>query len=160
MNKLLLAVTLLVLATSAAAKHVYPQHLDIVANGEKYSLAIDYVFKEKAATFTVRAGEYVQTYRDSKASYLIGAPNCADMNVIPPKQPEFAYTKTFNCGIYLPDDPRKGAAFFFIRAKAEGIPSGGLIVDAIIKAGEGSFDFPTSKHDDALLRGQLTRMQL
>jgi hypothetical protein len=33
--------------------------------------------------------------------------------------------------------------------------SQGPVVGAIIRAGYGSFDFPTSKHDDALLRAKL-----
>ena len=119
----------------------------------------DYVYKEKAATFTVRAGQYLQRYEDSRAIYLIGGAGCAEMNVVPPKQPEFAYTTAFNCGIFLPKDPEKGATFFFVRGQAKEQSGAGLIVDAIIKAGEGSFDFPTSKRSDTVLRSKLVRVQ-
>ena len=154
-----IALALLLVSSTALAKHVYPQHLTPVTEGARYTLAEPYVFKEKAATFTLRPGEYVQYFEDRKAIYLLGAEGCADMNVVPPKQPEYAYTMTFNSGIWLPKDESKGAAFFFIRGKSQQTQSLGLIINAIIKAGEGSFDFPTSKHDDTALRARLVRMQ-
>lgn len=154
-----IALALLLVSSTALAKHVYPQHLTPVTEGARYTLAEPYVFKEKAATFTLRPGEYVQYFEDRKAIYLLGGEGCADMNVVPPKQPEYAYTMTFNCGIWLPKDPSKGAAFFFIRGKSQQTQSMGLIINAIIKAGEGSFDFPTSRHDDAALRARLVRVQ-
>lgn len=143
------------LAGTAAAKHVYPKMLDAVADGARYSLQQDYVYREKAATFTLRAGEYVQKYEDARAIYLIGGSHCVEMNVVPPRQPEFAYTTPFDCGIYLPRDPAKGATFFFIRGKPATTPEAGALVNAIIRAGEGSFDFPTSNKNDTLLRSQL-----
>ncbi|GAB3752727.1 hypothetical protein [Lysobacter olei] len=152
-------ILLLIASATALAKHVYPQHLTRITDGARYTLTEPYVFKEKAATFTLRAGEYVQHFEDSKAAYLLGGEGCADMNVVPPKQPEHAYTMTFNCGIFLPKDERKGAAFFFVRGTSQQTQSLGLIINAIIKAGEGSFDFPTSRHDDAALRGRLVRAQ-
>ncbi|KGM51899.1 hypothetical protein N800_02760 [Lysobacter daejeonensis GH1-9] len=154
-----IVIALLLVSSSALAKHVYPQHLTPVADGARYTLAEPYVFKEKAATFTLRPGEYVQHFEDRKAIYLLGGEGCADMNVVPPKQPEHAYTMTFNCGILVPKDDSKGAAFFFIRGKSQQTQSLGLIINAIIKAGEGSFDFPTSRHDDAALRARLIRVQ-
>lgn len=153
------AIALLLVTATAAAKHVYPQRLTPVSDGARYTLAEPYVYREKAATFTLRAGEYVQHFEDSKAIYLLGGEACADMNVVPPRQPEHAYTMRFNCGILLPKDERKGAAFFFIRGKSPQTQSYGLIINAIIKAGEGSFDFPTSRHDDAALRARLVRVQ-
>jgi hypothetical protein len=33
----------------------------------------------------------------------------------------------------------------------------GVLIDAIIRAGYGSFDFPTSRHDDTALRSRLSR---
>lgn len=35
----------------------------------------------------------------------------------------------------------------------------GWLIDEIIKAGYGRFDFPTSKHDDASFRGRLVPAQ-
>jgi hypothetical protein len=148
---------LLLLSTSALAKHVYPKNLEQVEDGVVYQLANDYVFKEKAATFTLAAGTYVQRYQDAKAIYLIGPANCLQFNVVPPKNPAGAWTDTWDCGIFLPKDAGKGAAFFMIRKPHEEKYMGnGALIDAIIRAGHGSFDFPTSKHNDSLLRSTLT----
>ena len=156
MNRTLSCVLLLALAPVALAKHVYPKHLDRVEDGVVYRLADAYVFKEKAATFTLAAGEYVQQYEDSKAIYLVGPANCLQFNVVPPKNPAGAWTDTWDCGIFLPKQASKGAAFFMIRRKHEQKYMGnGALIDAIIRAGDGSFDFPTSRHDDAVLRGRL-----
>jgi hypothetical protein len=52
-----------------------------------------------------------------------------------------------------------GAAFFMIRKTPEGeYRSGqGWIIDEIVKAGFGSFAFPTSKHNAQVLRGKLLK---
>jgi hypothetical protein len=148
---------LLALAPAALAKHVYPKHLDRVEDGAVYTLAEDYIFKEKAATFTLSAGIYVQKYEDAKAIYLIGEADCLEFNVVPPKNPAGAWTDTWECGIFLPKDANKGAAFFMIRRTPEEKHKGnGVLIDAIIRAGYGSFDFPTSRHDDTVLRSRLS----
>lgn len=158
MTRRLIALLLLGLSASAQAKHVYPKNLTPVEAGVVYRLADDYVFKEKAATFTLFAGTYVQRYEDSKAIYLIGPVNCLQFNVVPPKNPAGAWTDTWDCGIFLLKDAGKGAAFFMIRKQhQEKYMGNGALIDAIIRAGDGSFDFPTSKHSDTLLRSKLTR---
>lgn len=143
-------------AAAAAAKHVYPKNLRPVEGGATYGLDENYVFTEKAATFTLFAGHYVVAFEDSMAVYLIGGSNCLEMSVVPPKNPAAAWADKWDCGIFLPRDPGKGAAFFMIRrTPAEQHSGNGLIIDTIIRAGYGSFDFPASRHDDAALRAKL-----
>ena len=49
-----------------------------------------------------------------------------------------------------------GATFFFIRRTPDEPHSGnGVLIDSIIRAGYGSFDFPMSNKNDLRLRGQL-----
>lgn len=157
MKNVALVVLLMVLPVAAIAKHVYPKQLKPVEQGVSYTLVENYVFTEKAATFTLASGSYVQKYEDAKAIYLIGDGKCLEFSVIPPKNPAAAWSDRWECGIFLPKDPRKGAAFFMIRRTPEkNAPSGaGAIVDAIIRAGYGSFDFPASKHNDMVLRSRL-----
>jgi hypothetical protein len=50
------------------------------------------------------------------------------------------------------------AAFFVIRGKLPHQPEMGPIINWIIAYGEGSFLFPTSTQDDALLRSKLERV--
>lgn len=155
-NRLIAALALAVLSTTADAKHVYPRNLTPVANGATFTLAESYVVSEKAATFTLAAGTYVQRFEDRKAIYLIGDNRCVEMSVVPPKNPAAAWKDTWECGIYLPKDPAAGATFFFIRRTPDEPHSGnGLLIDAIIRAGYGSFDFPMSNKNDLRLRGQL-----
>ncbi len=152
----LMAMLGLLLSAVAVAKHVYPQNLTPIEGREAYRLAEDYVFQEKAATFTLFAGTYTPKYEDRRATYLIGDGPCLEMRVVPPKNPAAAWADRWGCGIYLPKDPAQGAAFFVIRRKPEQPQSGnGLLIDSIIEAGYGSFDFPTSRHDDAALRERL-----
>jgi hypothetical protein len=146
----------LLFSEASFAKHVYPKHLKQVDTGVSHQLIENYVFKEKAATFTLFAGNYVQKYEDAKAVYLIGESDCLEMHVVPPKNPNAAWTDRWDCGIFLPKDARKGAAIFMIRRTPEKKHSGnGVLIDAIIRAGYGSFDFPTSKHNDSKLRSML-----
>ena len=151
----LLLLPLLGLSSLAFAASVNPKRLQAVAEGAVYRLAEPWSYQEKAATFTLKPGDYVLRYEDAKAAYLIGADLCVDLYVVPPKQPEMANTQSFHCGIYLPKDPAASASFFFIRGKAPHYDGMGPIVNAIIRAGEGSFDFPTSRRGDARLRAQL-----
>ncbi len=141
----------------AIAKNVSPKRLSPVEDGLSYTLAERYVFKEKAATFTLSAGVYAQKFEDRNALYLLGPGDCLEFNVVPPKNPAAAWTDTWDCGILLPKDPMLGAAFFMIRKTPEGeYRSGqGWVIDQIVKAGFGSFDFPTSGHNDQVLRGLL-----
>jgi hypothetical protein len=49
---------------------------------------------------------------------------------------------------------------FFIRRTPDEPHSGnGLLIDSIIRAGYGSFDFPLSNRNDLRLRGQLVQRQ-
>ena len=51
-------------------------------------------------------------------------------------------------GIVLPKDTAKPASLFFIRGKAPHYDGMGPVVNAMIKTGEGSFDFPTGRRGD------------
>jgi len=155
--RLLPTVLLLGLSHAATAKSVNPKVLDPVEDGAAYMLAEDYVYQEKAATFTLAAGRYVLRFQNERGAYLIGEEACLTLRVVPPKNPAAAWSGSWDCGIYLAPDPRKGASFFMIRRTPEKHePSGqGWLVDQIIKAGYGSFDFPTSKREDVVLRGLL-----
>lgn len=156
MNRLIMALALAVLSATAQAKHVYPRNLTPVANGATFTLAEDYVVSEKAATFTLAAGTYVQYFEDRKAIYLIGDDRCVEMSVVPPGNPAGAWKDRWECGIYLPKDPAAGATLFFIRRTPDEPHSGnGLLIDSIIRDGYGSFDFPLSNRNDLRLRGQL-----
>jgi hypothetical protein len=116
------------------------------------------VATEKAATFTLKSGTYVAAFEDSKALYLLGEANCLEMHVVPPKQPEHAYTMPFSCGVYYPKADGEQALFFYIRGESPRTEFG-LIVNAIIKAGEGSFNYPISKKNVIGLRPQLHAAQ-
>lgn len=156
--KRLLFVVLLLMPAMAFAKHVYPKSLKTVEAGAIYVLQDDYQFQEKSATFTLSAGEFKVSYEDSSAHYLIGlAPQCLEMRVVPPKYPENAWSDKWDCGIFLPKDEKKGAAFFMIRRTPDEPTKSnqGPIIDAILKAGYGSFDFPTSAKQDEVLRRKL-----
>jgi hypothetical protein len=152
----LLALLLVALATGPAlAKSVHPKSLSPVQDASTHRLAQDYVFIEKAATFTLAAGDYLAAYEDRNTVYLLGDGECLEMKVVPPKNPAAAYRMGFRCGIMLPRDPAKGAAFFTIRGHIPAKRENGLVINAIIAHGEGKFLFPTSRHDDRQLRAQL-----
>ncbi len=141
------------LAPAALAKH--PRNLEPVESGGTYVLQEDVVSQEKAATFTLKAGTYTAELEDAKALYLLGAEHCLELRVVPPKQPEHAYTMPFNCGIYLPKDPAGQALFFTIREAIAYNPDAGFLINAIIKYGEGSFHYPISKKHVADIRQKL-----
>lgn len=158
-KRLIAALLLLGLSAGAAAKSVSPRALEPVEDGAVYTLAEDYVYQEKAATFMLAAGRYVLRFQSRRGAYLIGEEACLTMTVVPPRNPAAAWSGSWDCGIYLAPDPRKGASFFMIRRTPEKHePSGqGWLIDQIIKAGYGSFDFPTSKREDLLLRSKLVK---
>lgn len=141
------------LAPAAFAKH--PRNLEPVEAGGAYVLQEDVVSQEKAATFTLKAGTYTAELEDAKALYLLGDEHCLEMRVVPPKQPEHAYTMPFNCGIYLPKDPAGKALFFTIRGEIPYNPDAGFLINAIIKYGEGGYQFPISKKHVADIRLKL-----
>ena len=160
MSRLILGLALAALSTAAVAKHVYPKSLTPVDHGATFSLAENYVVSEKAATFTLAAGTYVQRYEDRKSIYLIGDSQCVEMSVVPPKNPAAAWKDRWDCGIYLPKDSSVGATFFFIRKTPEAPHSGnGVLIDAIIRSGYGSFDVPMSNKSDMQLRSRLLGAQ-
>lgn len=146
-------VALLLGAPALGGKH--PRNLVRLENGPSYVLAEDFVATEKAATFTLKAGTYVASFEDSLALYLLGGANCLEMHVVPPKQPEHAYTQPFTCGVYYPKSGSEPARFFVVRGALPRNPEMGLIVNWIIKAGEGSFDYPISKKNVIGLRDRL-----
>lgn len=159
LNAMRLAISAGILAISLpsllAAKSIHPRSLQLVENGNRYTLSEPYVYVEKAATFTLAAGTYTVFQRDSNALFLLRNDKCLGISVVPPKNPAGAWSDNWECGIYLPHNPEKGAAFFRIRPKAEQDPNYGLLINAIIRDGYGRYDFPTSRHDDALLRQRL-----
>jgi hypothetical protein len=129
-------------AWSPLALAVHPRNLNPIENGPKYVLGEDYLATEKAATFTLKAGTYVAAFENRDALFLIGSPNCLEMHVVPPKQPEHAYTMPFNCGVYYPKDDSQQARFFYIRGAVPPNPEFGWLINAIIKSGEGAFQYP------------------
>lgn len=153
MNARLLFIALLVASPVAWAKH--PRDLTPIQDGAAYVLAEDFVATEKAATFTLKAGTYVSAFEDGKAFYLLGEANCLEMHVVPPKQPEHAYTMPFNCGIYYPKAEAEQALFFAIRGALPYNDEMGPIINAIIQAGEGSFNYPISRKSVVGLRPRL-----
>jgi hypothetical protein len=160
MSRFIVGLAFTTLSTAAVAKHVYPKSLTPVDHGATFSLAENYVVSEKAATFTLSAGTYVQRYEDRKAIYLIGDSQCVEMSVVPPRNPAAAWKDRWDCGIYLPKNSSVGATFFFIRRTPETPHSGnGVLIDGIIKAGYGSFDFPMSNKNDVQLRAKLLGVQ-
>jgi hypothetical protein len=148
-----LIVGLLAVVPVALAKN--PRNLQQIEHGPAYVLAENFVATEKAATFTLKAGTYVAKFEDSKATYLLGDANCLEMRVVPPKQPELAYAMPFNCGIYFPKAATESATFFSIRAAIPRNPEIGWLINAIIKSGEGSFNYPISRKRVVDLRSKL-----
>lgn len=157
MKARILSLAFLFTASALAGKH--PRNLEPIANGQKYELAEDFVATEKAATFTLKAGTYVAAFEDGPALYLLGGENCLEMRVVPPKQPEAAYTMPFTCGIYYPKSETEQARFFVVRGAQPYQKDVGLLVNFIIKAGAGSFDFPISKKAVVDLRPRLRVIQ-
>lgn len=134
---------------------VHPRHLTPVENGPSYVLAEDFVAVEKAATFTLKAGTYLVAFEDERALYLLGGLNCLEMRVVPPKQPDRAYTMPFTCGVYFPKAEAEQARFFVVRGTQPQHREMGLLINFIIQAGEGSFDYPISKKAVVDLRPRL-----
>jgi hypothetical protein len=155
--KHVLLASLILVAGAADARGVHPRHLEPVVEGAVHTLAAPFVFREKAATFTLAAGDYRVAFEDRRHWYLIGAANCLEMHVVPPKNPAAQYRMPFDCGIRLPKDAAGAAEFFVVRATPDTpARSGqGLVVDAIIRAGYGKFDFPARLPPDNTLRSQL-----
>lgn len=147
----------LLMPSAVVAKSVSPKQLDPVEDGAVYLLAEDYVYQEKAATFTLAPGRYVLMFQNKRGAYLIGDAACLTVTVVPPKNPSAAWSGSWDCGIYLHPDPAKGASFFMIRRTPDNPERSGQgwLIDQIIRAGYGSFDFPTSKREDLELRGRL-----
>lgn len=155
-----IGIALVLVSSVATAKHVYPKNLKVLDAGQTYALLEDYVFQEKAATFTLFAGRYVQKYEDAKAVYLMGDAGGFQMSVTPPRNPGARWSDRWDCGVYLPKDANKGVAIFVVRRTPETPHEGnGAIIDGIIRAGYGSFNFPTSEKDDLLLRSKLLPQQ-
>lgn len=147
-------VALVGVPSRALAEH--PRNLTPIQDGATYVLAEDFVATEKAATFTLKAGQYIAALENDKAIFLLGGPECLEMHVVPPKQPEHAYTQAFTCGIHYPKAATEQARFFVVRAPIPRDPEFGVLVNMIIKAGEGNFDYPISKKSVVDLRPRLT----
>ena len=137
----------------------HPRNLIPVEDGVRYVLAEDFVATEKAATFTLKAGEYTTAFENDRAYFLLGGPDCLEMRVVPPKQPENAYTMPFTCGILYPKTETEQALFFIVRGVQPHIREVGPIVNLIIKAGEGNFDYPISRKQVVGLRPRLLPVQ-
>ena len=144
------------LGSPLQAVATHPRYLTLVDEGTVYTLGEDFTATEKAATFTLKAGTYTTLFEDRGGYYLLGAENCLEMRVVPPKQPEHAYTMPFNCGVHLPRDAQEPARFFVIRAAIPRNPEFGVLINAIIKAGEGGFNYPISAKHVVGLRERLS----
>ncbi|HWS39723.1 MAG TPA: hypothetical protein VN247_00365 [Arenimonas sp.] len=115
--------------------------------------------QEKAATFTLKPGKYLATFEDKDAVYLLGDPDCLEMYVVPPKQPEYAYTQPFNCGIMIPKIATKPATFFAIAGKQPRFEEMGAVINYLIQRDEGRFNFPINSKYVVGLRDKVVELQ-
>ena len=146
---------LFLFAIPATAFAAHPRNLMAIEAGRSFVLHEDFVETEKAATFTLKAGEYVERFTDREGAYLIGSENCLELHVTPKKNPDASYTMRFDCGVYYPNDNTTQPRFFYIRQKIPYMPEAGLLINYIIKHGEGGFLYPLSKDHIIDLRSRL-----
>lgn len=147
------AVLALALASNTSdARSVNPKHLNKVEPPVVYTLAHDVAVEGYNITYTVRAGAYTLRYEDSKGQYLIGEGDCLHLDIHSPKM---TGSNDWNCGLYLPKKADRGASFYRIRPAVGTNPEMGPVVNAIIRYGYGSFDWP-DKAESMQLRNELT----
>jgi hypothetical protein len=135
------------------AKH--PRNMKPIEPQRHYQLQEDFTAKEKAATFTLRSGTYTAGFEDAQAIYLLGRPDCLEMHVVPPKQPEMAYTQSFNCGIMIPKSELAPATFFAIAGKLPQFQEAGFLINWMIRRDEGRFNFPIKQKFVVGLRAKI-----
>lgn len=133
-----LALSLTLVSSAALGKSKHPRHLKPVTSPILYTLAEPVSAEGYNITYTVKAGTYTLRYRDKKGAYLLGEGQCLHVYIHSPKSTGRADVE---CGVYLPDDPKRGAEFFRLRATAQHFPEMGPLVNWIIRSGNGSFDW-------------------
>jgi hypothetical protein len=133
--------------TSLQARSVNPKHLTEINPPIEYQLSVDVPVEGYNITFTLRAGTYMLSYKDSKGVYLLGQGQCMHWDIHSPKM---TGSNDFPCGIYLPNDTSRGASFYVIRAKTGTNPDAGVLVNSIIRYNYGSFDWPEKKESQEL----------
>lgn len=151
-KSLLSLLLLLPIASTAHAKSVNPKNLDEVVPAIEYRLERDVSVQGYNILFTLRAGKYLHRYKDKRGRYFVGEGNCMHLDI---RTPKMTGTNDWTCGIYVPDDPARGASFFRIRPTTPTHTEMGPVVNAIIRYGYGSFDWP-DKAESMELRDSLT----
>jgi hypothetical protein len=133
------------------AKSVNPKRLEKVDPPVVHQLASDVTVEGHHITYTIRAGTYLLLYKDRGGLYFVGEGNCMHLYIHTPKM---TGTNDWTCGIYVPNDTSRGASFFRIRPVGQTHSEMGPVVNAIIRYGFGSFDWP-DKAESMELRNQL-----
>ncbi len=136
---------------TAEAKSVNPKHLETVDPALEYRLDSDVSVQGYNILYTLRAGTYLHRYKDRRGRYFIGEGNCMHLDI---RTPKMTGTNDWTCGIYVPDDPARGASFFRIRPATPTNTEMGPVVNAIIRYGYGAFDWP-DKAESMELRNKL-----
>jgi hypothetical protein len=149
---LLLAGSLFGLALGTAhAKSVNPKHLEALTPPVEYTLADDVSVQGYNILYTIRAGKYLHTHKDRRGRYFVGEGNCMHLDI---RTPKTTGSDDWSCGIFVPDDPTRGASFFRVRGVNPTHDEMGPVVNAIIRYGNGSFDWP-DKAESMELRERL-----
>lgn len=135
----------------AHARSVNPKHLEQVQPPAEYRLEQDVAIQGHNILYTLRAGKYLLQYRDRRGGYFVGEGQCLHLDI---RTPRMTGTNDWECGIHVPDDPTRGATFFRIRPAAATHTEMGPVVNAMVRYGYGSFDWP-DKAESMELRVQL-----
>jgi hypothetical protein len=136
---------------TAQAKSVNPKHLQELQPPVEYRLDGDVTIQGHNIAYTLRAGKYWLRFKDRRGSYFVGEGNCMHLEI---RTPKMTGTNDWTCGIYVPDDPGRGASFFRVRPETTTHSEMGPVVNAIIRYGYGSFDWP-DKVESMELRARL-----
>ncbi|MGL6224375.1 MAG: hypothetical protein ACRC6L_12425 [Steroidobacteraceae bacterium] len=134
------------------AKSVNPKHLQQIVPPVAHVLEGDVSVQGHNILYTLRAGTYLLMYTDRRGRYFIGDGNCMHLDI---RTPKMTGTNDWTCGLYVPDDPSRGASFFRVRPVTSTSAEMGPVVNAIIRYGYGSFDWP-DKVESMQLREKLT----
>lgn len=137
---------------TANAKSVNPRHLKEITPVVEYIFESDVVIEGYNITYTLRAGTYFHRYNDRRGRYLLGEGNCLHLEIHSHK---VQGSNDWACGIYVPDDTARGASFYRIRPNTDTNSEMGPVVNAIIRYGYGSFDWP-DKAESMELRNTLS----
>lgn len=148
---LVAALALLVSLGTAEARSVNPKHLEAIEPPAEYRLATDVAVQGYNILYTLRAGKYFLRYQDRRGQYFTGEGECMHLDI---RTPKTTGTNDWTCGIFVPKDPKRGASFFRIRPVTPTHTEMGPVVNAIVRYGYGSFDWP-DKAESMELREKL-----